>query len=125
MKLNARYSIFVAMSVLVLGVALAGPAYAERPDGDNDGLFDDDESEVYFTDPADPDTDNDGPDDGQEVYDGTDPLVANGAGPHTTGQATTTVKRPAGEREAVGSAQADQAADLAADRPGTGLERRI
>ncbi len=46
------------MPVLVLGVALAGPAYAERPDGDNDG-----------------------PDDGQEVYDGSDPRVPNGGVP--------------------------------------------
>ena len=44
-----------------------------RPDSDNNGLFDDDETDVYFTDPDDPDTDGDGSDDGQEVFDGTDP----------------------------------------------------
>jgi hypothetical protein len=32
---------------------------------------------VYGTDPDNPDTDGDGSDDGQEVYDGTDPLSPN------------------------------------------------
>jgi hypothetical protein len=50
---------------------------AERPDRDNDGLFDDDETDVYFTNPDVPDTDGDGPDDGQEVFDGTDPNDPN------------------------------------------------
>jgi hypothetical protein len=45
----------------------------QRPDRDGDGLFDDDETDVYGTDPDNPDSDGDGPDDGQEVYDGTDP----------------------------------------------------
>ncbi|MGC4189885.1 MAG: CAP domain-containing protein [Thermomicrobiales bacterium] len=45
-----------------------------RKDSDGDGLYDDDETNVYHTDPNNPDTDGDGVDDGQEVYDGTDPL---------------------------------------------------
>jgi hypothetical protein len=45
----------------------------ERPDGDNDGLFDDDERDVYGTNPNRADTDFDGVDDGEEVYNGTDP----------------------------------------------------
>ena len=43
-------------------------------DSDSDGLYDADEIDVYGTDPSNPDTDGDGVDDGQEVYDGTDPL---------------------------------------------------
>jgi hypothetical protein len=50
----------------------------ERPDSDNDGLYDDDETDVYFTDPDNPDTDGDGSDDGQEVFDGTDPNDPSG-----------------------------------------------
>jgi hypothetical protein len=46
---------------------------AGRPDGDGDGLYDDDESEVYFTDDSTWDTDGDGSGDGEEVYYGTDP----------------------------------------------------
>ncbi|CAN0458678.1 unnamed protein product, partial [Phaeothamnion confervicola] len=42
-------------------------------DSDNDGLLDADETDVYQTDPHKADTDADGVDDGQEVYDGTDP----------------------------------------------------
>ncbi len=49
-----------------------------RPDRDDDGLFDDDETDVYGTDPDDPDSDGDGIGDGQEVYDGTDPGVPTG-----------------------------------------------
>jgi hypothetical protein len=45
----------------------------DRPDTDGDGLFDDDETDVYFTEPDNPDTDGDNVDDGQEVFDGTDP----------------------------------------------------
>ena len=45
-----------------------------RLDSDNDGLYDDDEIDIYGTDPFLWDTDGDGVDDGQEIYDGTDPL---------------------------------------------------
>src|SRR5262245_11243630 len=55
-------------------------AFAQRPDRDGDGLYDDDETDVYGTDPDNPDSDGDGSDDGQEVYDGTDPLTPNGGG---------------------------------------------
>jgi hypothetical protein len=46
---------------------------SERPDRDQDGLYDDDETDVYGTDPDNPDTDGDGSDDGLEVFNGTDP----------------------------------------------------
>ena len=50
---------------------------AQRADSDGDGLFDDDEEEVYETDPNDEDTDGDGASDGEEVYYETDPLDEN------------------------------------------------
>ena len=48
-----------------------------QTDSDGDGLYDSDETNVYHTDPTNADTDGDGYDDGQEVYDGTDPLDPN------------------------------------------------
>lgn len=48
---------------------------AQRPDRDGDGLFDDDETDVYGTNPDVYDTDGDGVGDGEEVYVGTDPLT--------------------------------------------------
>jgi hypothetical protein len=47
---------------------------AQRSDRDGDGLFDDDETDVYGTNPDVFDTDGDGVGDGEEVYLGTDPL---------------------------------------------------
>ncbi|MDQ3694934.1 MAG: thrombospondin type 3 repeat-containing protein, partial [Chloroflexota bacterium] len=47
-------------------------------DTDDDGLYDDDEEEIYQTDPAKFDTDGDGVGDGEEVFLETDPTVANG-----------------------------------------------
>jgi hypothetical protein len=44
-----------------------------RPDTDQDGLFNDDETNVYGTNPNKADSDGDGRDDGQEVFDKTDP----------------------------------------------------
>jgi hypothetical protein len=58
------------------------PVPAQRPDQDGDGLYDDDETNVYGTDPTHPDTDRDGATDGSEIYyrdnglgDPDDPLV--------------------------------------------------
>lgn len=49
------------------------PDPAERPDRDQDGLYDDDETDVYFTNPDVYDTDGDGVGDGEEVSVGADP----------------------------------------------------
>ncbi|WP_123024978.1 hypothetical protein [Mycolicibacterium stellerae] len=49
----------------------------QRPDTDGDGLFDDDEKNVYRTNPQVADTDGDGGSDGAEVYESTNPLVAD------------------------------------------------
>lgn len=49
------------------------PKQIGRPDGDGDGLFDSDETNVYGTDPGRPDTDGDGVPDGEEVFKKTDP----------------------------------------------------
>ena len=50
-------------------------------DSDGDGLYDTDETSVYGTGASVYDTDGDGVGDGQEVYNGTDPNVANGSIP--------------------------------------------
>lgn len=83
MLLKTRIAIVVAVTAASVPLAVAVPAYADRPDRDNDGLYDDDEVEVYSTNPDVADTDGDGVGDGQEVYDGTDPAVPN-SGPLPT-----------------------------------------
>ncbi|MCC6313935.1 MAG: hypothetical protein IT337_07960 [Thermomicrobiales bacterium] len=57
------------------------PAGAQpaRPDRDHDGLFDDDETDVYGTNPDQFDTDGDGVGDGEEVFVGSDPRVVDEA----------------------------------------------
>ena len=68
----------------VLGGILAGHRIAavaaqdDRPDNDGDGLYDDDETTIYGTDAGVFDTDGDGVGDGEEVYNGTDPLTPAG-----------------------------------------------
>jgi hypothetical protein len=56
------------------------PAAAQRPDRDGDGLYDDDETDIYGTNPDVYDTDGDGVGDGEEVYVGTDPRPPVGGG---------------------------------------------
>jgi hypothetical protein len=60
----------------------------QRPDRDGDGLFDDDETEVYGTNPDVFDTDGDGAGDGEEIFNRdqglpgpTDPLTPQGGAP--------------------------------------------
>jgi hypothetical protein len=50
---------------------------AQRSDRDGDGLFDDDEVQVYGTNPDVYDTDGDGFGDGEEVYYGSNPVAAD------------------------------------------------
>jgi hypothetical protein len=71
-----------AILSLLTGVGLAAllsprlARGAQRSDRDGDGLFDDDETDVYGTNPDVYDTDGDGSGDGEEVYYGTNPLDA-------------------------------------------------
>jgi hypothetical protein len=65
---------------------------AQRTDRDGDGLFDDDETDVYGTNPDVFDTDGDGTGDGEEIYNRdnglggpSDPLVPDGGGPAPVG----------------------------------------
>jgi uncharacterized protein YkwD len=64
------------------------PGDSALEDSDNDGLYNTDETNIYGTDPDEADTDRDSVDDGQEIYDGTDPLdpnsVAGGSDPVDT-----------------------------------------
>jgi hypothetical protein len=60
----------------MLSVGAVGIASA-RTDSDGDGLYNDDETSVYHTNPNVADTDGDGSSDGEEVYLGTNPLAAN------------------------------------------------
>lgn len=65
------------IAALLPGVARS----AHRSDRDQDGLLDDDETDVYGTNPDVFDTDGDGSSDGEEVYYGTDPRVGANAAP--------------------------------------------
>jgi hypothetical protein len=58
----------------MLSVGAVGIASA-RTDSDGDGLYNDDETSIYHTNPNIADTDRDGTDDGEEVYLGTNPLA--------------------------------------------------
>ncbi len=57
------------------GLRPPGIVPLQRTDSDGDGLFDDDETGVYNTNPDTSDTDGDGSSDGEEVFYGTDPLI--------------------------------------------------
>lgn len=69
----------VPVVLMLLGLAVVAPSVAAQTDADGDGLFDQDETGVYFTNPQLFDTDGDGIGDGEEVYYGTNPLAANAA----------------------------------------------
>ena len=62
----------------------------DNPDSDDDGLSDGDEVNRYETDPLQADTDGDGREDGQEVEEGTDPTVAETVTPTPTSTETLT-----------------------------------
>jgi hypothetical protein len=68
----------------LLGAVLVGRRVAPvsaQPDSDGDGLYDEDETAVYGTNPNARDSDGDGLADGDEVFEGTNPLVADVAAP--------------------------------------------
>jgi hypothetical protein len=81
----------------LIGALLARPdtlvtRAAQRSDRDGDGLFDDDEEQVYFTNPDLFDTDGDGTGDGEEIYNRDnglggpdDPLTPDGGAPAPVG----------------------------------------
>lgn len=81
----AKSRLLTALRLLPATMLLAGAlsftpvVSADALDTDGDGLFDQDEISVYFTNPQLADTDGDGTSDGEEVYFGTDPLIANAA----------------------------------------------
>jgi hypothetical protein len=65
---STRRTALRLLSAGLLGALLPASARAaQRSDRDNDGLFDDDETDVYGTNPDIPDTDGDGVGDGQEI----------------------------------------------------------
>src|SRR5215212_9762661 len=59
--------------------AITATRAAQPTDSDGDGLYDADETGVYGTNPSAYDTDGDGSGDGEEVYNGSDPLSAGGS----------------------------------------------
>ncbi len=67
---------------------LAADAAPAQADSDGDGLFDLDETSVYGTGAYAYDTDGDGIGDGEEVYNGTDPLSAGIIVPPDAGNAS-------------------------------------
>lgn len=76
------------LSGLVAQHGVAPTRALQRPDRDGDGLFDDDEVEVYGTNPDVYDTDGDGASDGEEIYNRdqglpgpNDPLTPHGGAP--------------------------------------------
>lgn len=76
-RLIQRIANFLAVLTTV-GLMFVAPARAVdlAVDADLDGLSDVDEVQVYFTDPADPDSDDDGFSDGEEVESGYSPRHA-------------------------------------------------
>lgn len=68
--------LFTLLLVLV-GFMVFSPLQAAVKDSDTDGLTDQAEIEIYFTNPSNPDTDNDGVDDGVEILNTTNPLLAD------------------------------------------------
>lgn len=65
-----------------------GVAHAAVQDSDTDGLTDQAERDIYLTDPRNPDTDNDGIGDGEEVLNGTHPKQEDVSSAEMVRQAT-------------------------------------
>jgi hypothetical protein len=73
-------TVLVTLTAVSSGGWSATPVHAQIVDTDGDGLADNDEAQVYGTDPYDYDTDQDGTPDGVEIAAGTDPMQAPAAG---------------------------------------------
>lgn len=71
-----QYDLFITVNGCMSPVSSVTVAVVSgcSPDTDGDGLLDDDEVNIYGTDPNNPDTDGDGYNDGGEVNIGSDPL---------------------------------------------------
>ncbi|MEK9174034.1 MAG: hypothetical protein AAB845_02090, partial [Patescibacteria group bacterium] len=69
--------IFFTLLLVLIGCMTFSPLRATVKDSDTDGLTDQAEIEVYFTNPTNADTDNDGIDDGVEILNTTNPLLKN------------------------------------------------
>jgi hypothetical protein len=94
---------------LVAALLPARGAAAQRPDRDGDGLFDDDEVNVYGTNPDVFDTDGDGVGDGEEIYN-RDQGLAGPNDPLTAGApAVQPPDEPAAQPPAAGPCPAGQA----------------
>lgn len=66
---------FVVIGLIIVGVSFAvAHTSAALKDSDADGVTDQAESETYFTDPLNPDTDSDHVPDGDEIIHRSDPL---------------------------------------------------
>ena len=76
-KRNRRSTLGLVIGAAAAGLLAPSLARAQRADRDYDGLFDDDETDVYGTNPDVYDTDGDGSGDGEEIYYGTNPLDAS------------------------------------------------
>lgn len=70
-----RISLFLIAGIFLF---FGFTAQATTDDRDNDGLFNDAEVQIYGTSPDKPDTDMDGVSDGQEVEQGSDPILFSG-----------------------------------------------
>jgi large repetitive protein len=78
LRLNVPLTAVLILTFAFLATPLLVDA-AQRADTDADGLYDDDEAQIYSTDPYSNDTDGDGLGDGEEVYLGTSPTIPNEA----------------------------------------------
>ncbi len=70
---NFMYKIFILLLIIPF---LINPVMALETDTDHDGLTDEQETKIYFTNPYNSDTDSDGYDDKIEIDNGYSPLVA-------------------------------------------------
>lgn len=73
---NSRFVLFILISGLFF-IGTAVSTHAAVKDSDIDGLTDEAEISIYFTDPSNYDTDGDSVSDGREILDKTDPLDPN------------------------------------------------